>query len=40
VAEIEPESNDKKTIIDYFAPDIENKNEEEFEYIDNLDNSF
>ncbi|CAG8830883.1 309_t:CDS:2, partial [Racocetra persica] len=39
VAEIEPES-DKKTIMDYSAPDIENRDEEEFKYIDNLDNSF
>ncbi|CAG8764433.1 25809_t:CDS:2, partial [Racocetra persica] len=38
-AEIEPES-DEKIIIDYSAPDIENGDEEEFEHIDNLDNSF
>ncbi|CAG8840052.1 9362_t:CDS:1, partial [Racocetra persica] len=40
VAEIEPKSDDEKTIIDYFASDIENRDEEEFEHIDNLDNSF
>ncbi|CAG8830483.1 26763_t:CDS:1, partial [Racocetra persica] len=39
-AEIEPESDDEKTIIDYSAPDIENRDEEEFEHIDNFDNSF
>ncbi|CAG8851007.1 505_t:CDS:1, partial [Racocetra persica] len=39
VAEIESES-DEETIMDYFAPDIKNKDKEEFEHIDNLDNSF
>ncbi|CAG8736433.1 14341_t:CDS:2, partial [Gigaspora rosea] len=38
VAEIEPKSDDEKTIMDYSAPDIEN--EEVFKNIDNLDNSF
>ncbi|CAG8774340.1 4669_t:CDS:2, partial [Dentiscutata heterogama] len=40
VAEIKPDSDDEKTIIDYSAPDIENKDDEEFEHIDNLNNSF
>ncbi|CAG8748238.1 16113_t:CDS:1, partial [Dentiscutata heterogama] len=40
VAEIEPNSDDEETIIDYSASDIENEDKEEFEYIDNLDNSF
>ncbi|KAF0538535.1 hypothetical protein F8M41_007741 [Gigaspora margarita] len=40
VAEIEPESDDKKTIMDYFASNIKNGDEEVFENIDNLDNSF
>ncbi|CAG8729987.1 9073_t:CDS:2, partial [Dentiscutata heterogama] len=35
-----PNSDDEKTIMNYSAPDIENKYEEEFEHIDNLDNSF
>ncbi|CAG8764577.1 9241_t:CDS:2, partial [Gigaspora rosea] len=39
VAEIEPESDDEETIMDYSAPDIE-KEDEVFENIDNLDNSF
>ncbi|CAG8744815.1 16918_t:CDS:1, partial [Racocetra persica] len=39
VAEIEPES-DEETIMNYSAPDIENRDEKEFEHIDNLDNSF
>ncbi|CAG8732120.1 15623_t:CDS:1, partial [Racocetra persica] len=39
VAKIEPES-DEETIIDYFAPNIKNEDEEEFKHIDNLDNSF
>ncbi|CAG8783179.1 15208_t:CDS:1, partial [Racocetra persica] len=39
-AEIEPESDNKETIIDYSVPDIENEDEEEFKHIDNLDNSF
>ncbi|CAG8830878.1 25195_t:CDS:1, partial [Gigaspora rosea] len=39
VAEIEPENDDEKTIMDYSAPDIENE-DEVFENIDNLDNSF
>ncbi|CAG8837884.1 36393_t:CDS:2, partial [Racocetra persica] len=34
------ESDDEETIIDYFASDIENGNEKEFEHINNLDNSF
>ncbi|CAG8730404.1 9658_t:CDS:1, partial [Dentiscutata heterogama] len=40
VAEIEPNSDDEKTIIDYSASDIENKDKEKFEHIDNLNNSF
>ncbi|CAG8849128.1 8715_t:CDS:1, partial [Racocetra persica] len=40
VAEIEPDSDDEETIMDYSASDIENEDEEEFEHIDNLDNSF
>ncbi|CAG8763187.1 27321_t:CDS:1, partial [Racocetra persica] len=39
-AEIEPESNNEETIIDYSALNIENGDEEEFKHIDNLDNSF
>ncbi|CAG8820503.1 9136_t:CDS:1, partial [Gigaspora rosea] len=39
VAEIEPESDDEETIMDYSAPDIE-KEDEVFKNIDNLDNSF
>ncbi|CAG8628916.1 31134_t:CDS:1, partial [Racocetra persica] len=39
-AEIEPESDNKEPIIDYSAPNIENRDEEEFKHIDNLDNSF
>ncbi|CAG8683893.1 3076_t:CDS:1 [Dentiscutata heterogama] len=40
VAEIEPDSDNEKTIMDYSAPNIENEDKEEFEHIDNLDNSF
>ncbi|CAG8816229.1 30165_t:CDS:1, partial [Racocetra persica] len=40
VAEIEPESDDKETIIDYSAPNIETRDEEKFKHIDNLNNSF
>ncbi|CAG8803191.1 33810_t:CDS:1, partial [Racocetra persica] len=39
-AKIKSKSDDKKTIIDYTTPDIENRDKEEFEYINNLDNSF
>ncbi|CAG8768136.1 24254_t:CDS:1, partial [Racocetra persica] len=39
-AEIEPESDDEETIMDYSAPDIENGDEKKFDHIDNLDNSF
>ncbi|CAG8673698.1 8803_t:CDS:2, partial [Ambispora leptoticha] len=37
IAEIEPESNDEETIIDYSAPDIESRDEEIFEDIENLE---
>ncbi|CAG8849337.1 28702_t:CDS:1, partial [Racocetra persica] len=40
VAEIESKSDNKETIIDYSASDIENRDKEEFKHIDNLDNSF
>ncbi|CAG8808448.1 12295_t:CDS:1, partial [Racocetra persica] len=39
-AKIESESDNKETIIDYSAPNIKNGDEEEFEHINNLDNSF
>ncbi|CAG8827357.1 21876_t:CDS:2, partial [Gigaspora rosea] len=39
VAEVEPKSDDEKTIMDYSAPNIENE-DEVFKNIDNLDNSF
>ncbi|CAG8604084.1 3846_t:CDS:2 [Dentiscutata heterogama] len=40
VAEIEPDSDNEETIMDYSASNIENKDNEEFKHIDNLDNSF
>ena len=40
VAEIEPESDDEKSMLDYSAPDVEDEDKEIFEDIDNLDNSF
>ncbi|CAG8547761.1 31473_t:CDS:1, partial [Racocetra persica] len=39
-AEIESESDNEETIMDYSASNIENGDEKEFKHIDNLDNSF
>ena len=40
ITEIEPESDNEDTILDYSAPDIENSDEEIFEDIENLDQNF
>ena len=40
ITEVEPESDDEDTILDYSAPDIENGDEEIFEDIENLDQDF
>ena len=40
ITEVEPESDDEDTILDYSAPDIENGDEKIFEDIENLDQDF
>ncbi|CAG8843549.1 6938_t:CDS:1, partial [Racocetra persica] len=40
ITEIEPESDDEDTILDYLASDIDSSNEENFEDIRNLNQDF
>ncbi|CAG8699229.1 34304_t:CDS:1, partial [Racocetra persica] len=40
ITEIEPESDDEDTILDYSASDINSSNEENFEDIRNLNQDF